>query len=160
VLLHSVARRLGFSRSAALVATALFSFSPLAIALHRQVFLDNVAVTWILAAFFLALSPGRHLWIQGMAGVAAAGAVLSKETVILTVPAVAYALTFLSLLWVDVTHALCQAVLCNWDLDRFYVGVGGAGMMDTLFVVPLMTAAFVAFVGAQFRRQGVRLQEI
>jgi len=40
------------------------------------------------------------------------------------------------------------------------VGVGGAGMMDTLFVVPLMTAAFVAFVWAQFRRQGVRLQEI
>jgi len=75
-------------------------------------------------------------------------------------PALAYALTFLSLWWVDITHALCQAVLCNWDLDRFYVGVGGAGMMDTLFVVPLMTAAFVAFVGAQFRRQGVRLQEI
>jgi 4-amino-4-deoxy-L-arabinose transferase-like glycosyltransferase len=92
VLLHGVARRLGFSRWAALVATALFSFSPLAIALHRQVFLDNVAVTWILAAFFLALSPRRHLWIQGMAGVTAAGAVLSKETLILTVPAVAYAL--------------------------------------------------------------------
>ena len=75
-------------------------------------------------------------------------------------PALAYALTFLSLWWVDITHALCQAVLCQWDLDRFYVGVGGAGMMDTLFVVPLMTAAFLAVLSAQFRRQGVLLQEI
>jgi hypothetical protein len=75
-------------------------------------------------------------------------------------PALAYALTFLSLWWVDITHALCQAVLCEWDLDRFYVGVGGAGVFDTLFVVPLMTACCVAFVSAQLRRQGVRLREI
>ena len=92
VLLHAVARRLNFSRWAALVATALFAFSPLSIALHRQVFLDNVAVTWILFAFFLALSPRRHLWLQALAGVAAAGAMLSKETLILIVPAVLVAL--------------------------------------------------------------------
>jgi hypothetical protein len=75
-------------------------------------------------------------------------------------PALAYALTFLSLWWVDVTHALCQAVLCKWDLERFYVGVGGAGVFDTLFVVPLLTACLVAIVTAQFRRQGVQLREI
>jgi hypothetical protein len=75
-------------------------------------------------------------------------------------PALAYALTFLSLWWVDITHALCQAVLCEWELDRFYVGVGGAGMLDTLFVVPLMTAVFVGFVTSRLKRQGVRLQEI
>jgi hypothetical protein len=75
-------------------------------------------------------------------------------------PALAYALTFLSLWWVDITHALCQAVLCQWELDRFYVGVGGAGVLDTLFVVPLMTAAFVGFVSARLKRQGVPLQEI
>jgi hypothetical protein len=75
-------------------------------------------------------------------------------------PALAYALTFLSLWWVDITHALCQAVLCKWDLDRFYFGVGGAGLFDTLFVVPLLTACLVALVSAQFRRQGVALREI
>lgn len=75
-------------------------------------------------------------------------------------PALAYALTFLSLWWVDITHALCQAVLCQWDLDRFYVGVGGAGVFDALFVVPLLTAGFVAVVSARLRRQGERLQEI
>ena len=75
-------------------------------------------------------------------------------------PALAYALTFLSLWWVDITHALCQAVLCQWDLDRFYVGVGGAGIFDTLFVVPLLTAGFVAIVTAVLKRQGERLQEI
>ena len=73
-------------------------------------------------------------------------------------PALAYALTFLSLWWVDVTHALCQALLCEWDLARFYVGVGGGGVLDTLFVVPLLTAGCVAIVGATLRRQGVRLQ--
>jgi hypothetical protein len=75
-------------------------------------------------------------------------------------PALAYALTFLSLWWVDITHALCQAVLCEWDLDRFYVGIGAAGLFDTLFVVPLLTAGLVAFLTAQFRRQGVQLREI
>lgn len=91
-LLHCAARRLGFSRWAALAATAVFAFSPLAVSLHRQVFLDNIAVTWILAAFVLALSPRRHLWIQTLAGVTAATAVLSKETLLLTVPAVLVAL--------------------------------------------------------------------
>jgi len=75
-------------------------------------------------------------------------------------PALAYALTFLSLWWVDITHALCQALLCQWDLERFYVGVGGAGVFDTLFVVPLLTAGFVALVSTSLRRQGERLQEI
>jgi len=75
-------------------------------------------------------------------------------------PALAYALTFLSLWWVDITHALCQAVLCKWDLERSYIGVGGAGVFDTLFVVPLLTACLVAIVSAQFRRQGVALREI
>jgi hypothetical protein len=75
-------------------------------------------------------------------------------------PALAYALTFLSLWWVDITHALCQAVLCEWDLDRFYVGIGAAGLFDTLFVVPLLTAGLVAFLSALFRRQGVQLREI
>jgi hypothetical protein len=75
-------------------------------------------------------------------------------------PALAYALTFLSLWWVDITHALCQALLCQSDLERFYIGVGGAGLFDTLFVVPLLTAGVVAIVTAGLRRRGERLQEI
>jgi len=75
-------------------------------------------------------------------------------------PALAYALTFLSLWWVDMTHALCHAMVRPWDLDRFYVGVGGAGLLDTLFVVPLMTAVFVGLVASRLKRQGVALQEI
>ena len=92
VLLYYVARRLRFSNWAALAATAVFAFSPLAIALHRQVFLDNIAVTWILVAFLLALSPRQHLGLQMLAGVAAAVSVLSKETLILAVPAILLAL--------------------------------------------------------------------
>ena len=92
VLLYCVARRLRFSNWAALAATAVFAFSPLAIALHRQVFLDNIAVTWILVAFLLALSPRQHLGLQMLAGVTAAVSVLSKETLILAVPAILLAL--------------------------------------------------------------------
>ena len=55
-------------------------------------FLDNIAVTWILVAFLLALSPRQHLGLQMLAGVTAAVSVLSKETLILAVPAILLAL--------------------------------------------------------------------
>jgi hypothetical protein len=75
-------------------------------------------------------------------------------------PALAYALTFLSLWWVDVTRAFCQALRCNWPLDQFYVGVGGAGHTDALVWVPLLTAGFVGYALVRLKAQGARLREI
>ena len=69
-------------------------------------------------------------------------------------PALAYALTFLSLWWVDVTRALCHALECGARLDQFYVGVGGAGIFDALFLIPLLTAASVAYAAARLRSRG------
>ncbi|GAA2511316.1 hypothetical protein [Pilimelia columellifera] len=92
VLLYLVARRLRLAPWAAATAVALFVLSPLALALHRQVYLDNIAVTWLLGALLLALSRRRHLWHYIGAGGCAAGAVLSKETILLAVPAVALAI--------------------------------------------------------------------
>ncbi|MEU3350043.1 glycosyltransferase family 39 protein [Streptomyces sp. NPDC037389] len=87
VLLYVLARRLGLRRWAAALAMALFGLSPLAVVLQREIFLDNIAVLWILLAFCLAASPRRHLWHHFGAGLAAAVAVLTKETMLVVLPA-------------------------------------------------------------------------
>lgn len=66
----------------------LFGLSPLSVVLQREIFLDNIAVMWTLLAFCLAASPNRHLWHHFGAGLAAAAAVLTKETMLLVLPAV------------------------------------------------------------------------
>ncbi|NWF29661.1 glycosyltransferase family 39 protein [Streptomyces sp. PKU-EA00015] len=87
VLLYVLARRLFLPRWAAGLAMLLFGLSPLAVVLQREIFLDNVAVMWMLLAFCLAASPSRHLWHHFAAGLAAATSVLTKETMLLVLPA-------------------------------------------------------------------------
>ncbi|GGM56628.1 hypothetical protein GCM10012275_29740 [Longimycelium tulufanense] len=91
-LLYLLARRMALPRWAAALAVIVFTWSPLAVVLHRQIYLDNVAVVWILAAFVLALSPRRHLWHHITAGACTAVSLLSKETMAVAVPAVLLAL--------------------------------------------------------------------
>jgi len=87
VLVYVLARRLSLPRWAAGLAMALFGLSPLSVVLQREIFLDNLAVMWTLLAFTLAASPSRHLWHHFGAGLAAATAVLSKETMLVVLPA-------------------------------------------------------------------------
>ncbi|WP_351234969.1 phospholipid carrier-dependent glycosyltransferase [Streptomyces sp. NPDC002133] len=87
VLLFVLARRLGLPRWAAGLGMALFGLSPLSVMLQREIFLDNVAVMWMLLAFCLAASPSRHLWHHFGAGLAGAVGVLSKETMLVVLPA-------------------------------------------------------------------------
>ncbi|MET8226222.1 phospholipid carrier-dependent glycosyltransferase [Streptomyces sp. NPDC005301] len=87
VLLYVLARRLRLPRWAAGLAMAIFGLSPLSVVLQREIFLDNIAVMWTLLAFCLAASPNRHLWHHFAAGVAAAAAVLTKETMLVVLPA-------------------------------------------------------------------------
>jgi hypothetical protein len=72
-------------------------------------------------------------------------------------PALAYALTFMSLWLVDVTCALSRTLECGAPLSRFYVGVGAAGMQDALFLLPLLTAAAVAYGVGRIEARGERL---
>ena len=88
VLVYVLARRLWLPRWAAGLAMLLFGLSPLSVVLQREIFLDNIAVMWTLVAFCLAASPSRHLWHHFGAGLAAAAAVLTKETMIFVLPAV------------------------------------------------------------------------
>ncbi|MFJ9932336.1 ArnT family glycosyltransferase [Streptomyces virginiae] len=87
VLLYVLARRLWLPRWAAGLAMALFGLSPLSVVLQREIFLDNIAVLWMLLAFCLAASPNRHLWHHFASGLAAATAVLTKETMLVVLPA-------------------------------------------------------------------------
>jgi hypothetical protein len=66
---------------------ALFGLSPLSVVLQREIFLDNIAVMWTLLAFTLAASPSRHLWHHFGAGLAVAAGVLTKETMLVVLPA-------------------------------------------------------------------------
>ncbi|OKK06192.1 glycosyltransferase [Streptomyces sp. CB03234] len=87
VLLYVLARRLWLPRWAAGLAMALFGLSPLSVVLQREIFLDNLAVMWMLLAFCLAASPDRHLWHHFGAGITAATGVLTKETMLVVLPA-------------------------------------------------------------------------
>jgi hypothetical protein len=75
-------------------------------------------------------------------------------------PALTFALTFLSLWWVDVTRALCWALECGAPIEQFYVGVGGAGARDALVLVPLLTAGSVAYAARRIRARGESLVEL
>ena len=91
-LLWVLARRLGFSRTAAAAAVGLFGLSPLAVQFHRTVYLDNIAVPWVLAAMVLALSPRRRLTAFAGSGACFGIAVLSKETILLLAPVLGWML--------------------------------------------------------------------
>jgi hypothetical protein len=88
-LVWILARRLGLPRWAAAIAVTLFGLSPLAVAVHRQVLLENLAVPWVLAAFVLACSPRQRLGALAASGACLGLAVLSSETALLLGPALA-----------------------------------------------------------------------
>ncbi|MDG4788218.1 glycosyltransferase family 39 protein [Micromonospora sp. WMMD1102] len=92
VLVYLLCRRLGLARWTGAVAVLGYGLSPLAVTMQRQIYLDSFAVAWMLGAFVLALSPRRHLWHHVAAGAAAGAAVLSKETIVIVLPALVVAL--------------------------------------------------------------------
>jgi 4-amino-4-deoxy-L-arabinose transferase-like glycosyltransferase len=118
ILVYVLARRMSLARWAAALAVVLFGLSPLSVTLQRQIFLDNIAVTWMLAAFVLAYSPRKHLWHHIACGFCAGVAILSKETMVLVLPALVYAL------WVNV----------HVSTTRKYSLVGFAGALALLIV--------------------------
>ena len=86
-LLYTLARRLDIGRGFAAAAVLMFGLCPVALFYHRAVLLDNIAIAWALAAFVLALTPRRRLWAFAGSGGCFAAAVLSKETILVLLPA-------------------------------------------------------------------------
>jgi len=90
-LLYGIARRLSLGPGLSALAVALFGLSPLALDYQRMVLLDNIAVPWLLAAFFLALTPRRRMVAYAGSAVCFALAILTKETFLLFLPALVLA---------------------------------------------------------------------
>lgn len=99
LLLWTLARRIGMSRWAAAVAVIIFAVSPLAISLSRSVYLDNLAIAWLLGALVLVCSPRHRLSAIFGAAACFGICVLTKETMILFVPMVAW------LVWIKTAPA-------------------------------------------------------
>jgi Dolichyl-phosphate-mannose-protein mannosyltransferase len=98
-LLWVLARRIGLSHWAAAAAVAMFAVSPLAISLSRSVYLDNLAIAWLLGALVLLCSPRHRLSAMFGAAICFGIAVLTKETLLLVVPMVAW------LVWIKAAPA-------------------------------------------------------
>lgn len=92
LLIYLIARRLDVHRSFAALGVVVYIFSPLALVFGRSVYLDNIGTTWLLLAFWMAISPRTALWHHVGAGLFFALAVLSKETLALFGPALMVAL--------------------------------------------------------------------
>ncbi|MFF0943292.1 ArnT family glycosyltransferase [Kocuria sp. CPCC 205300] len=92
VLTYLIARRMRVQPPLAVLAAALVLLSPLSLTLGRQIYLDNIALPWLLLAFYLALNERKALWHHVGAGVFFALAVLSKETMAVFGPALLVAL--------------------------------------------------------------------
>lgn len=122
MLLYPLARRMGAGRTASTVAGLLMAFSPLAVVLQRQVYLDGIAMLWLVGALVLALDPRQRLWSYVGAGLCFAVAVLSKETTAVLLPVLVWATMRYS---APRTRAFCL------------VGVVGAFAL-TMFFYPLM----------------------
>ena len=87
-----LAHRLGLRTVTSVAATVLMALSPLALFFSRGVYLDVIGLPWLLLAFVLLLSGRGDLWLHAAAGLAFAGAVLSKETFALALPGLLLAL--------------------------------------------------------------------
>lgn len=159
-LLWILARRMRLARGAAALAVAVAGLSPLAVELHRQVTLENLAVPWILGAFVLACSPRRRLAAVAACGACLGAAVLTHEAAMLLVPFVAwqvarsglpstrrYALVVAGSVFGMVIGAYVVATALSGEL---VAGADHAGLWDgirsQLAVRPPLTSA--PFVGA------------
>ena len=98
-LLWMLARRIGISRWAAAGAVTIFAASPLAISLGRSVYLDNLAIAWLLGALVLVCSPRHRLSAIFGAAACFGICVLTKETMLLFVPTVVW------LMWIKTAPA-------------------------------------------------------
>ncbi len=90
LLVYQVARRLGASLSASLLALAIFSFSPISITFQREVLLDNFATFWFLLSLYLLVAGKSRLFYIVSAAVCFGISLLSKEVMIVFVPVMIY----------------------------------------------------------------------
>lgn len=87
ILMYCLARRMNVSSPFAAFAVLCFGLCPLNIASTRLLYLDNFAMAWALAAFLLAANPRHSLRAAAGASFCFSIAALSKETILVALPA-------------------------------------------------------------------------
>lgn len=90
LLLYLITRRLSGSRSAGLLALALFALSPLALTYQREVLLDNIGTFWLLLSLFFVVHGNSRLRNIVFSALALGIAILSKETFLVFIPIMLY----------------------------------------------------------------------
>ncbi len=91
LLLYLIASHMSGSRSAALLAVLIYTFSPFSLLYRREVLLDNIGIFWLLLSLCLITAGDSKQRTFILAAVALGIAVLSKGMLILFVPAMIYA---------------------------------------------------------------------
>src|SRR4051812_28378171 len=86
LLVYLITHRLSGSRSAALLAMAIFSLSPLSMTYQRLVLLDNIATFWLLLSLYLLVVGNSRLFFIASAAVSFGIAILTKEVFLLFLP--------------------------------------------------------------------------
>ena len=89
-LIFMLTRKLANSTLAAIVATLVFAFSPLAVSLQRVVLLENIMIVWLLASFYLVIGEDRTLMHYLGSALLFGLAVLSKGSALFFLPALLY----------------------------------------------------------------------
>lgn len=89
-LLYAVTKKISGSKFAAVIATLLFSLSPLGIYFQRRVLLDNIMVFWMLLSLFFLTKIKPKLLTIILATLFLAFAILTKENAVFFIPAYIY----------------------------------------------------------------------
>src|SRR5260221_5253112 len=90
LLVYKIARHLGASLSLALLALAIFSFSPISITFQREVLLDNFATFWFLLSLYLVVASKSRLLYLVSAALCFGLSLLSKEVILVFLPVLIY----------------------------------------------------------------------
>ncbi|AGB21263.1 PMT family glycosyltransferase, 4-amino-4-deoxy-L-arabinose transferase [Mycobacterium sp. JS623] len=144
-LLWTLARRIEMSRWASAVAVGVFALSPLAISLGRMVYLDNLAVAWLLGALVLVCSPRYRLSAIFGAAACFGIAVLTKETMLVLLPMFAW------LVWTRTAPATRRYALA------VFVAVFGV-VVSTYLLMAVLRGELVPGPGHVSLWEGIRFQ--
>jgi len=91
--LYLIVRRLSGSRSAALLAMMLYTFSPLNLLYRDQILLDNIGMFWLLLSLWLVTNGKSRLATFSLAAAALGIAVLSEGIFLIFLPVMLYAVS-------------------------------------------------------------------
>lgn len=115
-----------------------------------------LAVTWVVC---VALSQALSAWVVStelrslhVASVFTVAVVMAAYLRVHVDLGLAFGLTHLALLLVDVVEAARYAAVNGESTAEFFIGVGGAGLLDGLLFFPVTTVVVLAYSRRRYRQ--------